>query len=190
MIDDKTLWLKRAVTEVVMPYEESRNVTMMPLMGYFQITSEIYRLGNNLICQASTVVVISHLKQFIGCSLTIIHEGHACFMNNQSNSNISRMDNCTGTIEGVLGCLGSEMGWNKYHKDNLQSSFVVLLRCVCLLQLTEQRDNVFEWADFLKANITSRCFWHFFTQSHPVKAFSMQILGKMGVPIHKWMNSY
>lgn len=62
-------------------------------MGYFQITSVIYRIANNLICQASNVVVISHLKQFIGCSLTIIHEGHACFMNNQSNSNTSRLDN-------------------------------------------------------------------------------------------------
>lgn len=66
---------------------------MMPLMGYFQIASVIYRIENNLICQASNVVVISHLKQFIGCSLTIIHEGHACFMNNQSNSNTSRLDN-------------------------------------------------------------------------------------------------
>lgn len=65
----------------------------MPLMGYFQIASVIYRIANNLICQASNVVVISHLKQFIGCSLTIIHEGHACFMNNQSNSNTSRLDN-------------------------------------------------------------------------------------------------
>lgn len=62
-------------------------------MGYFQIASVIYRIANNLICQASNVVVISHLKQFIGCSLTIIHEGHACFMNNQSNSNTSRLDN-------------------------------------------------------------------------------------------------
>lgn len=65
---------------------------MMPLMGYFQIASVIYRIANNLICQASNVV-ISHLKQFIGCSLTIIHEGHACFMNNPSNSNTSRLDN-------------------------------------------------------------------------------------------------
>lgn len=53
----------------------------------------IYRIANNLICQGSNVVVISHLKQFIGCSFTIIHEGHACFMNNQSNSNTSRLDN-------------------------------------------------------------------------------------------------
>lgn len=72
---------------------EWRNVTMMPLMGYFQIASVIYRIANNLICQASNIVVISHLKQFIGCSLTIIHEGHACFTNNQSNSNTSRLDN-------------------------------------------------------------------------------------------------
>lgn len=72
---------------------EWRNVTMMPLIGYFQIASVIYRIANNLICQASNIVVISHLKQFIGCSLTIIHEGHACFMNNQSNSNTSRLDN-------------------------------------------------------------------------------------------------
>jgi len=70
-----------------------QNVTVMPLMGYVQITSEIYRIANNLICQSSNVVVISHLKQFIGCSLTTIHEGHACFMNNQSNPNISRLDN-------------------------------------------------------------------------------------------------
>lgn len=72
---------------------EWRNVTMMLLMGYFQIASVIYRIANNLICQASNIVVISHLKQFIGCSLTIIHEGHACFMNNQSNSNSSSLDN-------------------------------------------------------------------------------------------------
>lgn len=62
-------------------------------MGSFQITAEIYRIANNLIYQASNVVVISHLKQFIGCSLTINHKGHACFMNNQSNSSISRLDN-------------------------------------------------------------------------------------------------
>lgn len=70
-----------------------RNVTVTSLMGSFQITSEIYRIANNLICQASNIVVISHLKQFIGCSLTINHEGHACFMNNQSSSSISRLDN-------------------------------------------------------------------------------------------------
>lgn len=70
-----------------------RNVTVTSLMGSFQITSEIYRIANNLICQASNVVVISHLKQFIGCSLTINHEGHACFMNNQSSSSISMLDN-------------------------------------------------------------------------------------------------
>lgn len=78
---------------MVMLQEEWKNVTMMPLMAYFQITSVIYRIANNLICQASNVVLISHLKQFIGCSLTIIHEGHACFMNNQSNSKTSRLDN-------------------------------------------------------------------------------------------------
>lgn len=78
---------------MVVLYEEWRNVTMMPLMGYFQIASVIYRIANNLICQASNVVVISHLKQFIGCSLTIIHKGHACFMNNQSNSKTSMLHN-------------------------------------------------------------------------------------------------
>lgn len=78
---------------MVMLQEEWRNVNVMPLMGYFQITSMIYRIANNLICQASNVVLISHLKQFIGCSLTIIQEGHACFMNNKSNSETSRLDN-------------------------------------------------------------------------------------------------
>lgn len=73
--------------------EESRNVTVTSLMGYFRITSEIYRIANNLICRASNVVVISHLKQFIGCSLAIIHGGHACFMNNQSNSNCNGLHN-------------------------------------------------------------------------------------------------
>lgn len=84
--------LKRAVTETVVFQEESRNVTVTSLMGYFRITSEIYRIANNWICRASNVVVISHLKQFIGCSLAIIHEGHACFMNNLSNSNFHGLD--------------------------------------------------------------------------------------------------
>lgn len=66
---------------------------MMPFMGYFQIASVIYKIANNLICQASNIVVISHLKQFIRCSLIIIHEGLACFMNDQSNSNPSRLHN-------------------------------------------------------------------------------------------------
>lgn len=88
-----SLWLKRAVTAMVVFQEESRNVTVTSLMGYFRITSEIYRIANNWICRASNVVVISHLKQFIGCSLAIIHGGHACFMNNQSNSNCNGLDN-------------------------------------------------------------------------------------------------
>lgn len=62
-------------------------------MGYFQISPVIYRIANNLACQASNIVVISHLKQFIGCSLIIIHESPACFMNDQSNSNTSRLHN-------------------------------------------------------------------------------------------------
>lgn len=65
---------------------------MMPLMGYFQMASVIYKIENNLIDQASNIVVISHLKQFIGCSL-IIHGGLACFMKDQSNSNTSRLHN-------------------------------------------------------------------------------------------------
>lgn len=62
-------------------------------MAYFQISPVIYKIANNLTCQASNIVVISHLKQFIGCSLIIIHESPACFMNDQSNSNTSRLHN-------------------------------------------------------------------------------------------------
>lgn len=72
---------------------EWRNVEMMPLMGYFQIAPVIYKIANNLICLASNIVVISHLKQFIRCPLIIIHEGLACFMSDQSNSSPSRLHN-------------------------------------------------------------------------------------------------
>lgn len=106
---------------------------MMPLMGYFQIASVIYRIANNLICQASNIVVISHLKQFIGCSFTIIHEGHACFMNNQSNSNTGRLDN-----EELLRGMSSIQAqrWsrtNTLSTDYLEQGIVVIVKvCVSL----------------------------------------------------------
>lgn len=112
--------------------EEWRNVTMMPLMAYFQITSVIYRIANNLICQASNVVLISHLKQFIGCSLTIIHEGHACFMNNQSNSKTSRLDN-EELLRGIRPIQAQRHSWDK--RGSLQTTFdicYIMNMCACL----------------------------------------------------------
>jgi len=117
-----------------------------PLMAYFQITSEIYRIANNLICQASNVVLISHLKQFIGCSLTIIHEGHACFMNNQSNSKTSRLDN-EELLRGMRPIQAQRRKRDKYLslQITLNITWSLMWMCVCLSVLTNTERPIFVW---------------------------------------------
>lgn len=124
----------------------------------------IYRIANNLICQGSNVVVISHLKQFIGCSFTIIHEGHACFMNNQSNSNTSRLDN-EELLRGMRPIQAQR--WSRtntvlyvlpwaLHRSHCESVFLSLWRvCMHLQQWQWERRRAFTWVHFLKTCSTS-----------------------------------
>lgn len=62
-------------------------------MAGFQTASAIYKIANNLICLVSNIVIISHLKQFIGRPLIIIDEGLASFMSDQSGWSPGRRRN-------------------------------------------------------------------------------------------------
>lgn len=71
------------VTAVVM-FRESKEHNYHQLNKLIPKKHPDLQVHDNLKCQSSNSVVISHLKQFIGCSSTIIQQCQACFMDNQS----------------------------------------------------------------------------------------------------------